>query len=321
MYAKWSYKLHTKPTTLTNYTSSHAPEGEWTYVEFGDWPQNILKGDVKVDETKSKEMGMFTYYLGDDGNHYVKAEENAYEAGYKYSDGSGVKQKDESGSPSTRWFKVEPIKWRVLTTSYKAPEGGTAGNALLLAEKILTGGIKWAVSSNNYMQSYIRQWLNGNSGTEETSDYNGDAGFLQTAFTQSAQDLIELTSVDNSDASISGTGENTQEYPYAYGNTTDKIFLLSLQEAITESYGFATYSDAGEGSTRIRLTTDYAKATGANQSSTGGYGGWWWLRSPNPGIENFALVIYDSGYAVDEKGVDRPNGGVVPALSISLGGN
>ena len=325
VYAKWSYKLHTKPTTLTNYTSSHAPEGEWTYVEFGDWPQNILKGDVKVDETKSKEMGMFTYYLGDDGNHYVKAEENACETGYKYSDDSEVKQKDESSSPSTRWFKVEPIKWRVLTTSYKAPEGGTAGNALLLAEKILTGGIKWAVSSNNYMQSYIRQWLNGNSGTEETSDYNGDAGFLQTAFTQSAQDLIELTSVDNSDASISGTGENTQEYPYAYGNTTDKIFLLSLQEAITESYGFATYSDAGEGSTRIRLTTDYAKATGANQDSTPGYGGWWWLRSPFYNLESYARDIRYDGSA-DECNVVYSNvvssaygdGGVVPALSISL---
>ena len=299
VYAKWSYKLHTEPSILTNYTSPNHTDSKWKYVEFGDWPQTILKGDVEVYETKSKEMGMFTYYLGSDGNHYVKAEEKAYKAGYKYSDDSDVNQKDESSSPSTRWFKVEPIVWRVLNKDY-----ASTNKALLLAEKILTGGIKWANSSNNYMQSYIRKWLNGNSETGETSDYGGDAGFLQTAFTQSALGKIAPTTVDDSADS-----------------TTDKIFLLSHQEATTESYGFATYSDSGEGSTRIRVTTDYAKATGANQSSEEGYGGWWWLRSPNPGIENFALDIDITGIVDVNRDVDRTNGGVVPALSISLKSN
>ena len=360
VYAKWSYKLHTKPTTLTNYTSSHAPEGTWTYVEFGDWPQTILKGDVKVDETKSKEMGMFTYYLGDDGNHYVKAEEKAYEAGYKYSDGSDVNQKDESGSPSTQWFKVEPIVWRVLTEDYKDPDGNSTGNALLLAEKILTGGVRYYVDTstrpitgagtkegnpntvypNNWQYSTIRAWLNGSYEEKDSQlkTYTGK-GFLQTAFTQSAQTLIADTTVDNSAASTN-PASNSEEWnsgknEYACGKTTDKVFLLSEAEATTgahlkekditdEDYGFDEYWWAGTGNTRIRVTTDYAKATGAYQGdSSAGYDGLWWLRSPDCDGEGYACIINDDGSATlnDFDIVYRTDEGVVPALSISLTGN
>ena len=284
---------------LTDYESPNNTDDNWTYVAFGEWPQTILKGDVEVDESEGKKIGMFTYYLGDDGNHYVKAEENAYKAGYKYSDDSEVKQKDESesSSPSTRWFKVEPIVWRVLTTNYEVPEGGTGGEVLLLAEKILTSGIKWADSKNDYMESNIRQWLNGNSVTGETSDYSGTPGFLQTAFTQSDWELIADTTVDNSP----GKG------------TTDKVFLLSEEEATTSVYGFA--AEGIKDSTRIRDTTDYAKATGAEQSSSGG---WWWLRSPHSYHGDFVRVIKRDGDDTSHYNYVRTDGGVVPALSISL---
>ena len=281
-----------EPTKLTTYTSPNNTGSEWTYVAFGEWPQTIKAEGVDVDETKSKTMGMFTCYLGSDGNYYVEQKENAYGSGteYQYSNGKQAGQ----GGTSTKWFKVEPIVWRVLNKDY-----ASTNKALLLAESILTGGIKWANSRNNYMQSYIRQWLNGNSGTRETSDYNGDAGFLQTAFTESAQKLIADTSVDNSADS-----------------TTDKIFLLSHQEATNSEYGFAAHN------TRIRVTTDYAKATGAYQGDpSAGYGGWWWLRSPNFYNVSFACFINDYGNADYYIRVDYAIGGVVPALSISLGGN
>ena len=355
VYAKWSYKLHTKPSIFTNYTSPHAPStGTWTYVEFGDWPQTIKAEGVDVDETKSKTMGMFTCYLGSDGNHYVKAEENANGSGteYKYSNGDQAGQ----GGTSTKWFKVEPIVWRVLTTNYEVPEGGTGGNALLLAEHILTGGVPYYVSSdtreitkeketgtetvivypNNWQYSTVRAWLNGRYEANDTQDKTyTDKGFLQTAFTQSAWDKIAATTVDNSAASTNPASDpnlwENGENPYACGNTTDKIFLLSEEEATTgahlkekgitdEDYGFDEYSDSGEGSTRIRVTTDYAKATGAYQSSTEGYGGWWRLRSPYCDYEFSASVIYSSGNANRSNvyGVYSTYGGVVPALSISL---
>ena len=295
--------------TVQNVDSSYAGTmtGE-TYKKFGDWPQTIKEEDVEIGAGTLVRGGL-TYYVGNDGNYYVKAEENACEAGYKYSDYSEVKQKDESGSPSTRWFKVEPIVWRVLTTSYKAPEDGTAGNALLLAEKILTGGIPYydvrgtdrtvdgaTIYPNNYEHSAVRAWLNGleykykkDANTTQTTETKYlAAGFLQTAFTQSALGKIARTTVDNS-----------------ADRTTDKVFLLSQQEA--SSYGFAVPSVP-----EVPVTTDYAKATGVYQIEGYGYG-YWWLRSP---YYDGAYGTYVDGFHIVD--VRDSSVGVVPALSISL---
>ena len=321
VYAKWSYKLHAIPQILTEYTSPNNTDDSWTYVAFGDWPQTIKSDDVTVDETKSRKMGMLTYYLGSDGNPYVKTEEKADGSGdqYKYSDGTQAGQ----GGTSEKWFKVEPIVWRVLTENYLVPsEDGTkiaSGNALLLAEKILTGGIPWDDDKNNYMESYIRKWLNGNSSSGEQSDYSGDAGFLQTAFTTSAQNLIANTIVDNSAASTTDAGQNkVQATKYACGNTEDKIFLLSEQEVTTEDYDFDFYTKQGEGNTRIRVTTDYAKATGTYQGQKTYEGGSWKLRSPFNTDINTLLSINSGGSAHTNSNVSRIYVGVVPALSISL---
>ena len=265
------------------------------------------------------------YYTDGNGNYYVKAVENANGSGdaYKYSDGTKAGQ----DGTSTQWFKVEPIIWRVLNA--KDGKYNESENPLLLAENILTGGIKWAYSRNNYMESNIRKWLNGNSGSGAESDYNGDAGFLQTAFTPEAQKLITPTTVDNSATSTlpnilteeqKSTDWNNGKNDYACGNTTDKIFLLSEQEATMSDYGFAEYTD-GQGNTRIRVTTDYAKAAGAYQSGTTGYGGLWWLHSPHCSVEDDARDINDNGYAHYSGSVGATYGGVVPALSISINGN
>ena len=303
-----------------------------TYVEFGDWPQSVLPSDstVTVDETVFVEMGVNTYYLGSDGNYYAKCSENAYGTGtqYKYHDGTQV-GKDRK---TTRYFKVEPIKWRVLTDNY-------SGKKLLLAEEILTANVpyydynsssnKRTVGSdtniypNNYKYSQIRAYLNGldyyyDTSSEETTkktDYTGK-GFLQTAFTQSAQALIAETVVDNK-KETTGYSESSYATKYACENTTDKIFLLSVSEASNSDYGF----DASERTVdaRIRFNTDYAKANYAYMSSTDGYGGYWWLRSPTIDGSYYAKEIYIDGHARGYYiGVGSTYEGVVPALSISF---
>lgn len=214
-----------------------------------------------------------------------------------------------------RYFLVEPIKWKVITTNYK-------GKVLLVAEDILTGHVPYCVSSgnrtiggktvcaNNYKYSTIRAYLNGRYEADDTQSKTeyAEKGLLQTAFTKSAQNLIAVTEVDNSLATTSDTKNK-----YICENTTDKLFLLSYSEVI--NYGFTNCDK------RIRKTTVYAKANYAyaHQSTSDGYGGSWWLRSPYYYYSDHARFVASSGdldyFCIN---VDDTGYAVVPALSISF---
>lgn len=290
------------------------------YIYFGVFPKSVLPASstVTVDETISVKMGADTYYKGSDGEYYEKVIENAYEPGSvsKYSDGTQAKQ---SSSNSYRYFKVEPIKWKVITASY-------SGKCLLLAEDILTANIPYYpdtqyrviaftnvyVYPSNYKYSAIRAYLNGKYESYDTQlkPYE-NKGFLQTAFTAEAQNLIAVTTVDNSAASTTDSGNNlTEATSYACADTEDKIFLLSLKEST--SYGFPAYNKSGTGNARIRKPTDYAKANYAD------YDGYWWLRSPDYSNGNYACRVESDGCAYHSGYVNITSRGVVPALSISL---
>ena len=183
-----------------------------------------------------------------------------------------------------------------------------SGNKILVAESILTAH-RFDEDSNNYKDSEIRAYLNDD--------------FLNAAFTATAQNLIADTDVDNSAASTNPASNasqwNSGTNDYACDNTEDKIFLLSEKEATTTDYGFTAYDQYGTGNSRIRVTTDYAKANYAYQSTTAGYGGWWWLRSPGYFNSFNARDIGHGGNADDSINVNDLLGGVVPALSISVG--
>ena len=309
-----TYKFTETPQKLSNYSSSSAPTtGTWTYVKFGDWPQTRKSDDVMVNTEIDLTRGGLDFSVGTDGNYYVKRDSD--------------------------YYKVEPIEWRVLTDNYN-------GTSLLLAEKILICGIYYSgydvkrtiegveIFPNNYEHSQIRAFLNGlsyeykasDSKEQKEMDEYKDAGFLQTAFTERAQSLIAGTVVDNSAASTTDAEQDLSEATdYACDNTEDKIFLLSEQEATTEEYGFAVsdeYVGDSKGtttSTRIRVTTDYAKTTGTDHFGRAGFGCSWWLRSPFCADENRACGIYIDGDAwYSSIDVDYDTGGVVPALSISL---
>ena len=140
--------------------------------------------------------------------------------------------------------------------------------------------------------------------------------------TQAEQDAIATTTVINN-ARSTNPDSNLEEWnnganQYASDTPTeDKIFLLSEQEATKTYYGFAAYDQEGIGNTRIRMTTDYAQANGAYQNSTAGYGGYWWLRSPDYGGSSAAHNISSSGYAYDGHIVNYDDFGVVPALWLN----
>ena len=61
------------------------------YKKFGDWPQTIKAADVTVG-SETLVRGGLSYYVGSDGNYYVKVTADPYwdNDGYTYSDNSGV---------------------------------------------------------------------------------------------------------------------------------------------------------------------------------------------------------------------------------------
>jgi len=188
------------------------------------------------------------------------------ETGYKFINGSTIQY------GQTYYFKVEPIKWRVLEEA--------DGTYTLLSEYIIDKQVFYTSSStrtidgktiyaNNYEHSTIREWLNN--------------AFYNKAFSTQEKGSILTTLVDNSAS------------PYFSNNTMDKVYLLSYKEARSSIYGFSTSNDSS--STRTAVTTDYARAVGAYMdTSYSNYGnGSWWLRSPDDSISTSAYGVGSNG--------------------------
>ena len=136
----------------------------------------------------------------------------------------------------------------------------------------------------------LRQWLNGN--------------FIDETFIEEEKTLICDTYLQNPD---------NPEYGTDGGNdTTDKVFLLSINEA--EKY-FANDE------ARATTATSYARVQGIYVSEENGTNGYacWWLRSPGNGSGDAARV--DNGGAVLCSGsiVDYGGSGVRPAFWANVG--
>lgn len=86
-------------------------------------------------------------------------------------------------------------------------------------------------------------------------------------------------------------------YGTAGGNdTTDRVFLLSIDEVAKSEYGFSTDYSTYDKARRAKTST-YAKAMGcwANYNTKYAGNAWWWLRSPGINTYDTANVNYD-GY-------------------------
>ena len=256
---------------------------EDNYIYFGEYPQTIKAEGVTITTTQDNRG----YFLGSDGAYYACVVADPYNPSYTFSNDAAVT------AGTTYYFKVEPIRWRILSE--------TNGTALILCDSIIANKA-FDSSSNNYAESDIRAWLNDQ--------------FYNTAFTDMQRDIILLTRVDNS-AESTGSSSN----PYACENTEDKVFLLSYTEATNGEYGFSTTSSIFESDTMKQMfANDYAKATGTCLSTTdSSFGkGVWWLRSSYEGREGYSLTVQPSGGNVYQLYVYHEYTGVVPALQIRL---
>jgi len=305
------------------------------YVYFGIFPKTVLSSENEsIITSETVTMGANTYYKGTDGNWYVKAAENRASEGYKFSDDSLIRA---SSSENYRYFKVEPIKWKVVTSTYGKTAAGKDA-ALLVAADILTGNVPYystkqnrsiggaTVYPNNYKYSSIRAYLNGKYEADDVqNNTHSNKGFLQTAFTATARSCIASTKVINNgnsttdatgtlkkaDGSVDGCAD------YTCADTKDKIFLLSESEVTTTSYGFKAYNS--EDTARVLKPTDYAFANHARKDTVGTLnGGEFWLRSPRYSSAEEVHIVNWYGCAKDEDidKVDDVSCGVVPALAI-----
>jgi hypothetical protein len=251
-------------------------------VKLGTFPQTIKSDDVTI-ICGPDERGYFT---GSDGFSYVEVKATPHESKFKFSTGQQIVE------GNTYYFKVEPINWKVLYSKNN--------KALLLCESAIACH-RFSENSNIYESSEIRAWLNDT--------------FLNNAFSNDEQERIIVTEVDNS---VKSTGYKNNEF--ACENTFDKIFLMSHADISKSEYGFNVYFC--EDKERQRITSDYARATGAYFSTDGEiYGnGYWWLRSPSDSKNSARVrVVFPNG--VTDYSYYYPNsdyGNVVPALWIKL---
>ena len=177
----------------------------------------------------------------------------------------------------------EPIEWLVIDV-----EGDRA--LLLSRYAIECRSFNEEKAETSWESSDLRVWLNGE--------------FLSTAFSETEQQAILLSSVSN--AMIEGNGAWAGSDS---DDTSDRIFLLSFAEA---TFAFDSPN------ARKAQGTEYARAKGAKflgLTSVGIGETDWWLRSPGKN-GNEASYIDVRGAAKTRSVADRI--GVRPALWIDL---
>lgn len=212
----------------------------------------------------------------------------------------------------------DPIKWRVLSNNSNDTQAQNKQLFLLSDQNLDACPYNTSETSITWEKSTIRSWLNGygSSLNDAGTDYSSN-NFINTAFPTDEQDAIAETYVYNKTQS-DGTSEPNPFFSTSGGeDTNDKIFLLSIEEALKTDYGFnrsysATFDNSG------RVSTNTAYVAGYEGMNDNGQADYWWLRSPGQYDTDAAGVQY-IGY-LDRYGisVDNRDVAVRPAFNLNL---
>lgn len=211
------------------------------------------------------------------------ADGDAWVDGIKYC---RIGKKDSSGNITYHYFKWERIKWKVLQM-----EGSTL---FLMADRGLDGrAYDSHGNSVTWENCSLRRWLNDT--------------FCRTAFSRAEQEALVPWTVAN--------GDNPQYGTEGGNDTTDKIYLLSVGEAATPSYGFCEDLDVQSASRWVEGSDFYACVREVGLNDDGSCE--WRLRSP--GKNTYASADVRNG-KVNRSGsfVIYDTYAVVPVLHINL---
>ena len=213
----------------------------------------------------------------------------------------------QQSSDGNGGYNIDPIKWRVLENA--------DGQLFLLSDQNLdVFEYHKEEESVTWEKSTMRSWLNGYGASE---NIGGDSGigytsdnFIGNAFSEKEQEAIADTEVVNKDNKDEDYGTDSK----GGNNTTDKIFLLSIDEAVKSNYFPNLSSD------RFSTNTDYVadggkKGRGMNDS---GESDRWWLRSPGSNNSMAAYIEDDGGDVFEGNPVNNRATAVRPAFNLDL---
>ncbi len=211
----------------------------------------------------------------------------------------------EDGSVNKNDEKIQ-IKWRVLSVNGK--------DAFLMADRNLDVQRYHDISADvTWETCTMRSWLNGYGASENICGIDYSSGnFLEYAFTAEEQSAIETTAVENADNPV---------YHTEGGNrTSDKVYLLSIDEAVNPSYGFTT-STGSITDTRQAVNTAYVAAGGEIKNRRMGSAGnvdLWWLRSPGSHNGYASYVAPQGELYMDGTYAENIDLAVRPVLHLDL---
>lgn len=249
-------------------------------IQYGYYPSTHVKDSSLISILEDlDQVNQYGYKFYND-EYYVKVESDVYNnESYNFNDGGQITNHEQY------WFKCEPISWDVISVS--------EGVYTLISSELLdshefndTFEVRDDINPNNYKESSVREYLSNE--------------FYSLAFLYNDSHILD-TDVDNS-----GPTTDDNENIFACENTTDKIYLISYQEALNLE-------------NKTAKTTDYARALGAWNSKDNSYlhNGAYWTRSPSS-VFNYASWNVNSAGHLSEYSVDTLSFSIRPCIRISL---
>lgn len=200
-FAGWDKDL-TNVTTETTFKAKYITITRHKNGEFGQTlVDDYALHNALLNATETDETGYYVY------------------GGERYEKRMVVIGEDENYDDiyGPRFYKVEPIRWRYLSQEGKKVQYRSE-NILYEREWKTTATLTSGQKLNNYKESDIRKWLNGE--------------FLNKAFYYDRA-LILPTDVDNSVRSTMDSSNSN-----ICSNTKDRVYLLSKKDIYNENYGF-----------------------------------------------------------------------------------
>ncbi|MEI6579151.1 MAG: DUF6273 domain-containing protein [Eubacteriales bacterium] len=263
-------------TTNSAEKTTIAEEPKFDTITLGSYPQQkVTDSAIKAALNLNKLSADLTVSYG--GSKYKKV--------ILTEDSNGFKKN------TVYWFKIEPIKWRVLSN--------TEGILFVMAEKILDNKVYNSISApTTWETSSLRSWLNND--------------FYNAVFTSVEKALINESVVVNEDNPILSTeGGN---------DTKDKLFVLSFSEAIL-AFNDGGLVSSSPNSLLQAKGTDYSKSQGIWVETYAGdpnigYSVWW-LRTVGNTESKGSVVGADGVPDCTHSAIIDEAFGIRPAFNIN----